>query len=93
MAAHRIDLGNNGDAERGERVGHGDRRAQACPAATDHEDIAGENIHDPLNQRTLRRGARPRQGVSASVEENRVSDGPHGFEFESRNLRMIATEQ
>ena len=49
VAAHRIDLGNDGDAEAGEGVSHGDRRAQACTASTHHQDVAGERVHDALN--------------------------------------------
>ena len=50
VAPHGIHLGDHGDAEPRMRLGHRDGRAQAGPAAPDHEHVAGVEIHQGSGQ-------------------------------------------
>jgi len=57
MAAHRIDFGDDADAQPGVLLADGDGRSQAGPAPADDEDVVSQQIHNPAL--LLRSGPEP----------------------------------
>ena len=67
VAAHRVDLGDDGDAEPGVGLGDGDGRAQPGPAAADQDHVMGRGHGQPQESEDQESGIRSQESERAGL--------------------------